>query len=377
MSRYCVSGWRFEISIAQPSQKIRAGFTLVELLVVIAIIAMLAGLLLPAVNNARESGRQTQCLNNQRNYAQAVQQYVTTKDQFPGYRQVMTTQSGSPKKIVINWQVVLMPQVGKTDVYQAIQNEAVGFTKELPYFELAVCPSDSTGAGRSSPWTSYVANTGMLDQVKTVNMQSVLATYNNNAAESKANGIFHDKVLGKLYGEVKVSLTDIKDGPATTLLIAENIDAKYYNDSNSVCQLNATDMTQWPTNVSNSSNAGNSWERGAGFVWWDGSPPTAPNPVAAINGAKGDYDPATLNNWPSTSYDIGSPSLPNNSNYAARPASNHPGGVVVAFAGGNTRFLKEDIDYVVYCLLMTPNGAKATTNTAGWQKSYPLNEGEL
>ena len=59
------------------------GFTLVELLVVIAIIGILAAMLLPAVNAAREQGRRTECLNNLRNFGQATQSYVATFKKFP------------------------------------------------------------------------------------------------------------------------------------------------------------------------------------------------------------------------------------------------------------------------------------------------------
>jgi prepilin-type N-terminal cleavage/methylation domain-containing protein len=60
------------------------GFTLVELLVVITVIAVLVALLLPAVQMARESGRKTTCLNNQRNIALAMVQFEQNKKYFPG-----------------------------------------------------------------------------------------------------------------------------------------------------------------------------------------------------------------------------------------------------------------------------------------------------
>ena len=62
-----------------------SGFTLVELLVVIAIIGTLVGLLLPAINGARERARQITCTNNQHEVSLAIIHYESTKGHYPGY----------------------------------------------------------------------------------------------------------------------------------------------------------------------------------------------------------------------------------------------------------------------------------------------------
>jgi len=355
--------------------RIQKAFTLVELLVVITIIGMLVALLLPAVNNARKAAQSTQCQNNLSNYAKALQAYVVRKEYFPGYRQALAVQTSSGSaRALTSWQVALLPDMEKSDVYQALQNGAMGVQpppsgityKDLPYLEFAVCPSDNTVVGKGSPATSYVANSGLLD--KFVSSQVGVAIKALPELESASNGLFHDKVLGA----VKVSLTDIKDGAATTLMLSENVEANWYNNS-PVTLLNSTN--------GNVDAAADCTERGAGFIWWDNAGSTAPpNTVARINGtvangAPGDYDP-TRAGWPSSSFDTSLNPPPSNTNYAARPSSNHSGGANVAFAAANVRFLREDIDYAVYCLLMTPNGAKATyLGTTNWQKNAPLNEG--
>jgi prepilin-type processing-associated H-X9-DG protein len=94
------------------------------------------------------------------------------------------------------------------------------------------------------------------------------------------------------------------------------------------------------------------------FVWFDLATPVARN---RING--------DLNN---SATPIPEPSIDMNS---SRPSSRHPGGVNMFFAGGNLKFIAEDLEYLVYRQLMTPSSSQAT-NVSN-QSLLPLNDGSF
>jgi prepilin-type N-terminal cleavage/methylation domain-containing protein len=118
----------------------RSGFTLVELLVVIAIIGTLVGLLLPAVQTARESGRRSSCSNNVKQLALAIHSYHAAHDRFPPGATTDRTLTSSncfttridgatatPNDAKAPWSVRILPFLEAQDRYNAYTDVNRGF----------------------------------------------------------------------------------------------------------------------------------------------------------------------------------------------------------------------------------------------------------
>jgi len=145
-----------------PVRESRRGFTLIELLVVIAIIATLIALLLPAVQQAREAARRSQCKNNLKQLGIALHNYHDTHSCFPaGYYSYGTSTGSGPGWAEIDpttwdaapgwtWSMMLLPYLDQANVYNALNvnlpcwnlANAGAAQTTLPVF---LCPSSSGG----------------------------------------------------------------------------------------------------------------------------------------------------------------------------------------------------------------------------------------
>ena len=100
-------------------------FTLIELLVVIAIIAILAAIMLPALQSARERGRQSSCLGNLKQQGSAVQAYINDHDYFPVFAHGRTSPAIYNDAGNMSWKISLASYVGITANTQAGMRLAV------------------------------------------------------------------------------------------------------------------------------------------------------------------------------------------------------------------------------------------------------------
>jgi prepilin-type N-terminal cleavage/methylation domain-containing protein/prepilin-type processing-associated H-X9-DG protein len=189
------------------------GFTLIELLVVIAIIGILIGLLLPAVQAARESARRTQCSNNLKQLGLACHHYHDAQQVLPsGYLATATYPATTPGW---GWGTLLLPYLEQGPLYQSIDprlpvehaNNAAAVRTYLPGF---LCPSDQV------PSEAFAITNASGSLLANAAPSSYAASVGDD--DSEADALVGD---GVFYRNSGTRLAELTDGTSNTTLIGD------------------------------------------------------------------------------------------------------------------------------------------------------------
>src|SRR6266542_4847433 len=200
------------MTLVPPSR--RRAFTLIELLVVIAIIAVLIGLLLPAVQKVRDSANRIQCQNNLHQIGIALHGYANSN------RNIIPTSirpAGVTPLPRISWTIALLPHIEQDNIHEYYDpTSSWGSAANLPLTSLPIkifqCPGAPSnrldGDPQTNTWniiatTDYAASTGVAAYATTVNATGVVQP-------------------GMMQKNTVVKLTDVTDGLSNTIAVVES-----------------------------------------------------------------------------------------------------------------------------------------------------------
>lgn len=302
-------------------QRLKRGFTLIELLVVIAIIAVLIALLLPAVQQAREAARRTQCKNNMKQIGLAVHNYESSMNVFPpssisgfgkGVWNYPGTGPSDPNIRLHSFASLILPYMDGANLYNSIDyntsalgpNNRTAAAMVLPFYR---CPSYAGKMTSDDPL--YVTTVGFAN--------FAIRNYVAMGARTVVGLSGAIPAEGVMYPQSKTGFRDITDGSSNTLMIAETREEK---------------ASVWIDGTSAAVAA----------RWMALVPPNYAGNSISIN-----YKP----------YFQGGV-FPNSIGQTYGPSSQHVGGAHHLLCDGSVRFISENLDYVVYDALTTRNGGE-------------------
>ena len=351
------------------SQKPKSrGFTLIELLVVIAIIAVLIALLLPAVQQAREAARRTQCKNNlkrKNNLKQiglAIFNYESSAGCLPMEKITFSTSKGFYVNYNQNWLQLMLPYIDQAPIYNAFNfnlswddpSQWALTTTNIPAF---VCPSapgrDSrfnpgsigvkAAGGNIAPSTNfgscdYMASSGVRFSIYvqgniTPPSPACLSAVLTPPGNPKNASTLDNRYPSAMHTTMVTYFRDITDGMSNTFMLVECAGRPgLYSGKNHVPVTNQTAASYSPKDGWGWADTGNSGALDGAAV--DG---TAINSsIAPTVAGNNPTCPVPANCFPGSTYFL---NVINDSEIY----SFHTGGAHVLMADGSVRFLSENI----------------------------------
>ena len=338
-----------------PRRRVKTGFTLIELLVVIAIIAILVALLLPAVQQAREAARRSQCKNNLKQFGTAFHNYHETHNTFPRPAYLgVTVSSGLNLTSASTWSVNLLPFLDEAALYNQFNPNITVYSPPTnantpvvaTVLDVFLCPStprgnpkvtysvpagttiDSSFPPTGSNWT-FTGGATDYTTINGVTGDYADIAYNGSPGGDRAGYAewdvrVHDLPSASISGG-GAKLKDIIDGPSMTILVGELASRNELYRARS--QVSASD----PEAQVQALSGGGAWaDPLGGDVWIDGrrtdGTDTGNGGPCAINcsNARG----AGLYSW-------------------------HDGGAHILMCDGATRFLNANVSPSVFAALIT------------------------
>jgi prepilin-type N-terminal cleavage/methylation domain-containing protein/prepilin-type processing-associated H-X9-DG protein len=190
-------------------------FTLIELLVVMAIIAVLIGLLLPALVGARESGRRVQCVNNLKQFALALQSYAFSRDVFPcgSYNEtgpVLSTPEGSQ----LSWIASLLPHMEGFTMARMLDTRCGAYDPVNSTVRMTTLNTFTCSSSRPLPWSVY-RGWNPVPSPSEPGRTSYAACQNDVEAPIDVDD------HGSFYLNSRVRVVDVVDGLSQTIFVGE------------------------------------------------------------------------------------------------------------------------------------------------------------
>ena len=311
----------------------RGGFTLIELLVVIAIIAVLIGLLLPAVQKIREAAARAQCLNNLKQIALAAHNYHDSNSCFPpAYGEPPLFPVGTP------WVILLAPYLEQDALARRwpgvgfpasfIDNDALVSTV-VPSL---ICPSDDL----PSP-PQFIRYPGDGSRAEHPNgLFWGLSSYGPNSGSQGIADLPSTPNDGMFYYKTRVRMTEIADGTSNTLLFGERSNreplwSQIIYTGGITKDFRFFSGWWWDTN-----GPGYNWRTALAEINWRLPSAAAANPPARGSPVWNDLYYKRLGAY----------------------GSQHAGGANVAFADGSARFLADSLPLLTLRALSTRAGGE-------------------